>query len=62
MERQLTILEYMAKQKEGIISDKALEKEEKRYEKIQRAIEKKDFKFLERCVKNFGEGKDEWCI
>lgn len=47
--------------KEELLAFDRMEKEErKRYEKVQKAIEKKDFKSLERWVKQFGEGKKEW--
>ncbi len=51
----------MALKRKGlIISDKEFKNEQKRYEKVQRAIEKKDFKKLGKWLGNFGKGKDNW--
>jgi len=40
--------------------DKIEKAEKKRWEKVQRAIEKKDKKALDRWIKQFGEGKKDW--
>ena len=40
--------------------DKMEKAEKKRWEKVQRAIEKKDLKALDRWIKQFGEGKKDW--
>jgi len=36
------------------------EKEQKRYDKIQERLEKKDAKFFDKAVKGFGSGKKDW--
>lgn len=40
--------------------DLAFEREQKRYEKVQRVIEKKDAKKLNRWIKQFAGGKEDW--
>jgi len=40
--------------------EKALEKEDRKYEKVQRALEKKDLKKLSRWIGNFAKGKKDW--
>lgn len=41
-------------------SDKEIEAEEKRYEKIQRMIEKKEAKKLDRAIRRFASEKEDW--
>lgn len=43
-----------------LISDKEERKEQKRYEKIQRMIERNATKELGRAVKRFGAGEKDW--
>jgi len=40
--------------------DKMEKAEKKRWEKAQRAMEKRDKKTLDRWIKQFGEGKKDW--
>lgn len=49
----------MKKKLYSLLNDKEL-KEQKAYEKIQKALEKKDRKRLSRWVENFASGKDDW--
>jgi hypothetical protein len=49
----------MRKKLYSLLDDKEL-KEQKAYEKIQRACEKKDRKSLERWIRQFATGKDDW--
>lgn len=46
--------------KQNFISEKEEKREQKRFEKIERMIEKKEAKSLGRAVKRFGEGKENW--
>lgn len=41
-------------------SDKEMEAEKKRYEKVQKMIERKEAKKLDRAIRQFAGGKEDW--
>lgn len=51
---------YHYKKELGMSIDKRDRREQKRFEKLQKRLAKKDEKYLNKIMKDFAGGKDEW--
>ena len=52
--------DFHYKKELGMSIDKREKREQKRFEKVERRLAKKDRKYLEKAMRKFARGKDNW--